>query len=284
MSKKRRKRRGITRKQAIRRRRITKLIFFSIIIFSLYLIVYKTKIFNIKKINVRGNKKIVTEEIIKKSTFKEGFKTFNFEKKQGEENIEKLPYIKSAEIKRKFPNVVDITIVERIPVAMASYIDKYILIDKEGYTLEYRNKTEELEYPDISGIEINNVKEGQNLFQGKYLKDQSQFLDLLIKNSLLNKIRYINFSDMNDIVLELEMGEKIFLGNLNSMDEKLIFLNKTLKNLEEKEIKASKIELRDPSKAIVSKDDIIEELENIDEDSSEEVLENNSEENLESEE
>lgn len=246
------RRRGINKRQAKRRRRITKLVFFSLIIFVIYSLVYKTNIFNIKKINVTGNKKVVTEEIIKKSTFKENFKIFNFDKKVGIENIEKIPYIKSAEIKRRIPNIVNITVKERVPIAMVSNLDKVIFIDKEGYALEIKDRVEDLEFPDISGIKVNKTKPGQRVFPDKNLNDQVEFLELSIKNNVLNRMKYINFSNMNEIILELITGEKVYLGNLNDMEEKLIILNEIVIKLEEDNIKATKIELRDSSKAIVS--------------------------------
>lgn len=256
------KRRGITRRQAIRRRRITKTVLFAIIVFIFYMIIFKTNLFKINKIEVSGNKKIEREEIIKKSTFKEGFKTFNFSKKAGIENIKKIPYIKDVELSRKLPNKIKIKVVERAPVAMASYMNKLMLIDNDGYVLETRNRGEKIDLVEISGLELNNVKEGEEIFQGKLSDEYIEFIEVAKNKNYLAKMKYINFSDMDNIVVELKTSEKIHFGNVNDLAYKLDFLEKILKDTKSKKVKIKRIELnKGENPVVVTHDNIVEEIE-----------------------
>ena len=97
------KRKGITKKQAKRRRFFTRFLFIVILIGITYILFFKTSLFNIKSIEVEGNKKVKAEDIVKQSTYKENFKVFSFKKKDGIKNINKIPYIDTVDIKIKYP-------------------------------------------------------------------------------------------------------------------------------------------------------------------------------------
>lgn len=253
------KRKRITRKQALRRRRITKLVFFGIIIFIIYTIFFKSNLFRIKTINVSGNKKTEKAEIIKQSTFQEGYKTFSFKRDEGINNIKMIPYIKDAEIKRKFPDKVNIKVTERKPIAMASYMNKNMLIDENGRILETRNSGEEVDLADISGLELNNIQEGHQIFQGKLAEEQIEFIEISNKKKKLNQMKYINFSDMNSIVVEMKTSEKVYFGNVNDLDYKLDYLDVILKDTKSKKKNVKRVEFNKGENPVVVTEDHVEE-------------------------
>ena len=78
--------------------------------------------------------------------------------------IEALPWVKSAEVQKVFPNAVDITVVERRPVAMAlsesSVGSMPILVDEEGILYAAGNHLATDELPLVSGLRLSDYRPG----------------------------------------------------------------------------------------------------------------------------
>lgn len=102
--------------------------------------------FNATNFEIEGTERYSKEEIIEKSDLKQGENIFIQFFKGVSGNITKLPYIDSASIKIKFPNVLSIKVIERQSCYLSFDKEKntFYKIDKSGYILEgstIENKT-----------------------------------------------------------------------------------------------------------------------------------------------
>lgn len=208
----------------------------------------KITIFKIKKIEVTGNQKITKEEILKKAEYREGYNIYKFKKSTSLNNIKSIPYVESADIDIKLPNIVKIKVKEKKPIAMIAYNDELLLIDISGSFLETKKREEGINLPEISGLDIRNKSK---IFQGKYSSEQIEFIKLCHEKKYLNKMKYINFSNMDNIVVELNSKEKVHFGNINNLDYKLDFLDEILKDTKRKKISVKRIELNKGNNPIV---------------------------------
>lgn len=240
----------ITKRQAIRRRRIFKFLIFLIVVFSIYLIIFETSLFDIKEIKVLDNNKTKTEDIRKQSGFKEGYNIFDFKKKLGEERISKLPYIKTVDIRRKLPNKLIIRVTERESVACVRYLDSYVYMDGEGRILYIGNKLYKQKKPEFFGLKLSNLKEGENIFTDKQVFELS-LLNMIEKYRLEEKIKYINLYDMDNIVFQLSKDEKVYLGQADDLAYKINFIEEILKDAEKKEIKIKSIDFTKGTNPVV---------------------------------
>ncbi len=150
----------------MRRKRILKFILFILILSFAYLFIFKTDIFHIQNIQVIGNKKMTNDEILKASTYmKGGENIFKISKKRGEENLERLPYIKEAKVNRKLPKSIIIHVEEREEVAIIPYIGAFVYIDEEGGNiLSIKEKIDQETLPQIFGIELVDVAPGGKIY------------------------------------------------------------------------------------------------------------------------
>ncbi len=244
------RKRKITKRQALRRRRILKLTLFTIIVFLLYLLIFKNPLFNLKKISVKGNTKTKTEVIKSNSTFREGYNIFKINKKEGINKIKKLPYIKEVDIKLKLPNEIEIKVSERDSVAFTKYLDSYAYIDRDSRVLYIGNKLYKQKKPEIFGLKLSNIKEGKNIFT-KENKDELNLLRLLDDKNWEDKIKYINLYDSDNLVLELVNGEKIYFGNFSNLEYKLDFLEEILADAKSKKIKIKSVDFNKGENPIV---------------------------------
>jgi cell division protein FtsQ len=219
-----------------KRKRVLKFLLFVMIITFLYLFVFKTSLFNIKNIKVLGKNKMSYEKIVKISQCIKGENIFKFSKKLGEESLNRLPYIKRSKIKRRLPNTIIIEVEEREEIAIIPYIGSFVYIDEEGYILSIEEKKGEIKLPQIFGLELIDLEVGNNLYD--ILKEDSvkDFINLSKQARLLQSMKYINFSDNNNIKVELENGIKVAFGPLDNVKYKISFLLKILEDVKKKNL------------------------------------------------
>ena len=238
-----------------KRRRILKLLLFVLVLTLLYLITFKTSFFNIKYIQVVGNHKMDYNKLVKTSMCIEGENIFKINKKLGEESLNRLPYIKQSKIKRKLPKGIIIEIQEREEVAIIPYIGSFVYIDEEGYILSIGEKNGEIKLPQIFGLDLINLEAGENLFEQLEDDNVMDFIVLSKQAKLLSLMKYINFSDNNNIRIELNNGIKIVFGPIDNIKYKLNFLLKILEDVEKKGIDVKQILLNKGENPIIVTDD-----------------------------
>jgi len=84
-------------------------------------------VFTVNRIYVHGNFELSQESIVKASGIHQGADMFDLELGKGIEQLIDVPYIYKAYISRQFPDVVNIHVIERQPVAMIRLKDDYAL-------------------------------------------------------------------------------------------------------------------------------------------------------------
>ena len=243
------------KKREKRRKRILNFILLLFIVALIYLFTFKTDFFNIKKIEIIGNKKLNDEQILKTSICSKGENIFKINKKYCEESIKKLAYVKDVKITRKLPNTIKINIVERNEVAVIPYIGAFVFIDEEGYVLKIEEKKGSLELPQVFGLEIVDLQIGDCLFKGVKGSGNLDFLTLGKELKILKQMKYINFSKEDNTMLELNNGIKVAFGPLNNVKYKLSFLSEILKDIEEKELVVKQILMNKGENPVIVIDD-----------------------------
>ncbi len=253
MSRRKNTKRKSSNRKRLRRKRILRFLLFILVAVLGYLFVFKTDVFHIKNIRVVGNEKLSYEDVVRASLCTKGENIFKISKKIGEESLNRLSYIKSSKIRRKLPDQIIIEIEERREKAIIPYIGSFIYIDQEGYILDVKeNRKEGL--PQIFGLDLKEPKIGENLFDLLKRKDISEFILFSDGSGLLSLMKYINFSDNKNTILELNDGIKVAFGPLDNVKYKLSFLYKILDDIEKKDINVKQILLNKGDNPIVVTD------------------------------
>lgn len=243
------------KKRMKRRKRTLKFLMLMLLLTLIYLFAFKTNFFNIKDIKVVGNNKINYNQIVKASMCMEDENIFKINKNSGEEALEELPYIKKAEIKRQLPKGIVIDIEEREEIVAISHIGSFIYIDKEGYILSIEEKDEKIDLPQIFGLDLTELQLGKNVFQQIEDDNVIDFILLSNKAELLSKMRYINLSNKNSVMIELKDGIRVAFGPLNNVKYKMSFLFEILEDINKKDINAKQILLNKGDNPIILTDD-----------------------------
>ena len=229
----------LTKKQEVsrkKRKRVLKVIkwltIFGIIIGG---IIYAmlSPIFNIKSITVMGNSKISAEAIVSLSGLNIDQNIFNFRTSNVEEGIKQNPYIDTVEIKRKYPDTVEISVQERTATFMLTYGNAYVYINNQGYILEITSKKGD--FPIIEGYKTptEQIIEGNRLSIDdlEKLNDVLKIMEAISSGTdgIEKEITIINIEDKTNYILTLEKEKKdIYLGDVTNLSNKILWINKLI--------------------------------------------------------
>jgi cell division protein FtsQ len=102
---------------------------------------------------VEGRKFTQKQNILTALEVTEGTPILSFNPQLAQNNLEKLPWIESAYVERRYPSAIYVNITERNPIAIWQAQGKVGLIDKNGHTIEHTNLTHFKHLPIIVGEE-----------------------------------------------------------------------------------------------------------------------------------
>lgn len=106
------------------------LVFILMLSFCICIIV-KSDLFDVKKIDVIGNKRVTKSNIMKELNVNLNENIFAYNFKDMKNKLIKNPYIENVEIKRKLPNKIIISLKEKEIFAVLKDEDNYCYIDKK---------------------------------------------------------------------------------------------------------------------------------------------------------
>lgn len=184
-------------------------------------------IFNITQINVSGNSKISSEEIISLSGIQKNENTFKINKKTVKDKIRENPYIDTISIKRTLPDSITIYVTERVATYRINTANTYMLISNQGYMLEITD--EENNLPIITGIQTadEEIKEGNRLCVEdlEKLEDVLKISESAKTNDIYNLITEIDISEKDNYKLIIPSEKKIIhLGDTSRLPVKMGYI------------------------------------------------------------
>ena len=205
-----------------------------LVIVAVYLIMHSSA-FTVKNVELEKNDRFSVQLVKDITGLKNGDNLYEVDLKECEKALEKRPYMKSAEVKRKLPDTITIDVEVRVPVAVVKQNGEFVMLDREGYVLEKRKKLPH--YTFLDGITVSEAKVGQvvkvkqeKLYQ-EYMSliDEMNDADLYFRKMAVkdNNVRlYARYNlyctgEKKDIVEGMRDGNlKAVLYNLSKKDIK----------------------------------------------------------------
>ncbi len=177
-------------------------------------------IFNIQNIEVVNNSQLSPETIVSLSELSVGQNIFKFWENDVENKIKSNAYIKNVELKREFPNKIQINVEEREAKFSVPVLGEYAYISTQGYILEITQN--ELNLPIINGISTKEeeIKVGNRL-ENKDLTELEiilKIMNAMKENQLDKEVTTIDISNKNDYIIYMQNEKKkIHLGDGKSI-------------------------------------------------------------------
>lgn len=198
-----------------------------------------TPTFNIDDIQVQTGINVNKEEILSIVKHVKGINTLKINTRSLEKNIEEIPYIKSAEIKRELPDKLNITYEERKPYAIIKYLESFVIMDKYGYVLDVKKENDMQDLTIIYGIDAEEYVSGTMLDGVARLKYEN--VAYLLETSAHVEFEYgiseVNYQDTESLIISIKDADiEVEYGEIEreKLSEKIIYLNEMIKSIEGK--------------------------------------------------
>lgn len=197
---------------------------------------FLTPWFHITQIDVRGNQKVETEAIASACGVPIGSNTFQVNLSRASELVEKLPYVKTAQISRKLlPTKLVIEVSESTLVCQIPFAGGFVGIDDVGKVVEI--ESEKIQgIPSILGVNLKDYELGHTAaFEDPIrLETLLMVLSELQETELLSGVTELDVSSVVDIKFMYEDRLRVYCGDTNNLKRKLLtFKEVSLHQLED---------------------------------------------------
>ncbi|MDU1878132.1 MAG: FtsQ-type POTRA domain-containing protein [Finegoldia magna] len=205
--------------------------------------------FSIKKITVKNNKIVKTTEIKNYSNYSLGENIFRFNKNNLRKKLSKDVYIRDANVKKKYPDTIEITIEETKDICYFQLGKDRSFVDSDYNVVKNKNRIDYTKIVKIDGAnenlsKINNLQSDEKFYE---------FIKNLYTNKILDQLVGIDIYNANDITLLTKNEIKVFFGDLNESEKKSNNLFKILKEISTKSINTKTVDIKDPKKSFFIK-------------------------------
>jgi cell division septal protein FtsQ len=204
-----------------------------LVCYEIYGFVGKTTFLQLERIEVAGVKKLTREEVLSAASVKIGDDLLGLRLARMGEQLTKNPWIAAVKIRRNFPNVLAIDIVEREPVGIVSMGYLYYL-DSKGDIFKPLQEGDRLDYPVITGL-----TEDDLLRDPAGTKETVKGMLLLLEQLQKERVG-IKMADISELHYDKGFGYTIFTMNrglpirlgMNGFGDKLDRLAKIYSDLQ----------------------------------------------------
>ena len=227
-----RKKAALARKRRRRNALIAVLISLLLILAIAFAIVAAFVFFKVDKITVKGSSEQYTKsQIIEISDIEKEDNLLFLNKKEITEKItEKLPYIKSVKIEKKFPSSVIISVTETTTELCILSDGKYYAADNDGKILS------KLDTP-LENLPLFVLPKECSIKVGKAIEIEDEAVLQLLEDcmGLINqydfKINSVDISNAYDLYLTVDNRLKVKVGSPNNFDMKMAHFNTMFKSM-----------------------------------------------------
>lgn len=208
-------------------------IFFILVIPLAAFVLLVSPLFAVREIRVEGNQELTPEKVIAQSGITAGANIFKVNLRRAAAQIQMLPVVKEAEVRRDFPGRIVIKVIERKPVALLPVKDGFIAVDGEGVYLR-KARVGEKGLPVVTGITAAVPPAGQPI------QDQNLAVVLgVIQNlpaELVDNLSEAGLDKNGRVTLYTLQGIQCYLGYPENVSKKGALLVQVLKELQGKQI------------------------------------------------
>lgn len=247
----------MNKNRLIRRRRvflIRRIVFIFLIFLIFLLVLINSPLFNIKYLDISGNKILSTEYITNElnGIFHKNILFHSIEQEFSELRSNK--YVENINYKKKYPNKIEVSVKEKSIDYYIYYNGQYYMFDYKSELVDVLDYKEDFDILEIKGIDFSgNLNIGDQLFEDgsreiQWIKNIGELLDL---NNSNIKFDYIDLTDVHNVVIGYNNLE-IKIGNNSDLRSKLNIAINTINSNESYKEMSGYIDVRSKSYPVIS--------------------------------
>lgn len=182
------------------------------------------EIFRIDQINVRGNHRLSSGEVLAMLQSLRGRSVLAVDLQDWRRALLSSPWVADASLRRTLPSTVDVVILERAPLGIGRIKGSLFLVDDRGAVIdEYGPNYADLDLPIIDGLSSAPGDANSDAYRALLVR---RLLDALRVRNMASQISQIDVSDSRNAVVLLEgdptlirLGNERFVERLQSYHE-----------------------------------------------------------------
>ena len=222
----------VERQKKKKRRRMISRIGIAVLVL-LAIVFAPTIFFQVSKINVTGDTRYTSEQLIKSTGVKQGDNMFFLDTEQIAADLkDEYPYLDTVKLRRKLPSTLQIEVSDRTAVLSIEQNGKYLILDMSGKVLE-KTKSAAKGTAKVTGVPMKGLHVGDTVDEDKYGKAASvmKLLELTDQYGMKKHIKTIDVEKAYDVRVTYDKRYTILLGALeeSNLEHKIQFLKAILK-------------------------------------------------------
>lgn len=222
----------VERQKKKKRRRMISRIGIAVLVL-LAIVFAPTIFFQVSKINVTGDTRYTSEQLIKSTGVKQGDNMFFLDTKQIAADLkDEYPYLDTVKLRRKLPSTLQIEVSDRTAALSIEQNGKYLILDMSGKVLE-KTKSVAKGTAKVTGVPMKGLHVGDTVDEDKYGKAASvmKLLELTDQYGMKKHIKTIDVEKAYDVRVTYDKRYTILLGALeeSNLEHKIQFLKAILK-------------------------------------------------------
>ena len=222
----------VERQKKKKRRRMISRIGIAVLVL-LAIVFAPTIFFQVSKINVTGDTRYTSEQLIKSTGVKQGDIMFFLDTKQIAADLkDEYPYLDTVKLRRKLPSTLQIEVSDRTAALSIEQNGKYLILDMSGKVLE-KTKSAAKGTAKVTGVPMKGLHVGDAVDEDKYGKAASvmKLLELTDQYGMKKHIKTIDVEKAYDVRVTYDKRYTILLGALeeSNLEHKIQFLKAILK-------------------------------------------------------
>ncbi len=206
---------------------------------------FGTTYFEIKVIEVEGNKTLSREEVIRNSGIAPALNVFKLDKDAVEKRLLAHPGIRKVDVELNGLYNLRIKISERAPFMYAKVGTTFYEIAEDAVIINTESLGDK-DLPIITGLNLETSRAGDSLKENDAFFIAQNWVKKLAPEILKN-ISEINFSNPQNPYLFMVSGEKVFPRSLEDFKNRYNFLRALLDNLRKNNVEPIYLDMRAPS-------------------------------------
>jgi len=205
------------------------------------LLFIKSSYFTVGSVIVEGNKYVLIDDVYRIADIPESINIFSLNTSNIKMRLMGDLRIAEADVSRRFPGTIVISIKERKPMAYVASSYGFVEVDKQGVVLAVFKNLKQISVPMITGIRLENEYVGDKIDNG-VIKNIVNYLSLLDEVTL-NQLSEINLKSSEQIIAYTVNSMHIRLGNSDRLSDKAKLTNEILYELGDKKKMVEYIDL-----------------------------------------
>lgn len=188
-----------------------------------------TLFFKVDTVRIQGRSRYADAELLETAGIEKGDNLFLFSRSAVRKRLfDAYPYLDTAIVERKLPNKIVIRVADAKPAVAIGSETTYYYMDAGGKLLEQVAVDQLGEVPVVTGVTIEDAEVGKrlNMRRNENLRQLSQLLTSLDANDLMDRVDFINLSEMNNVRVGCDGHMYIRFGTLEDLDKKMRFAQK----------------------------------------------------------